>query len=340
MKAIYFLLKMNRLVGSLRIKIAGVLAADILKLRHLFVRIDPVLACNLRCEMCYYSDKAVRQSKRGQFSTEEIARIGGLFFKRTLQLQIGCAAEPLMCKDLGFVLELAHRSRVPFVGLATNGQLMTPQHVSDFLRFGVKEITFSLHGTTRQTYERFMVGASFETCHEKLSMLAQAKREAKSQLPAIRFNYVVNPDNLDELPELLPVFGKYDPDVIQVRPIFDLEHNKYRNYDLQSSSEKYSAILKNLAEECRVSGITLLSSQMLPKPDEKNNQSSALFSTVVRYISPQVVWRSDFDWKGESYDEYCKRIHWKAALAKGVLKPESLAQEGEGDNSLGYEVSL
>src|SRR5450756_2824904 len=83
MKAIYFLLKMNRLISSLRIKIAGVLAADILKLRHLFVRIDPVLSCNLRCEMCYYSDKAVRQSKRGQFSTDEIARIGGLFFKRT-----------------------------------------------------------------------------------------------------------------------------------------------------------------------------------------------------------------------------------------------------------------
>ena len=49
MQMVYQLMRLNRALGGWRLKAAGVVAADLLRMRHLSVRIDPILACNVRC---------------------------------------------------------------------------------------------------------------------------------------------------------------------------------------------------------------------------------------------------------------------------------------------------
>jgi hypothetical protein len=80
MRTVYRLLKPNRLVGESRLKLAAVALTHAVGLRHLVVRIDPVVACNLRCTMCYFSNNEYVRAHKGIFFHEEIARIAAPFF--------------------------------------------------------------------------------------------------------------------------------------------------------------------------------------------------------------------------------------------------------------------
>ena len=61
---IYHLIKMmagNRMPASL--KIFGLWGMHVSRRRLLGLYLDPVLACNLRCRMCYFSDEAQRKAR-------------------------------------------------------------------------------------------------------------------------------------------------------------------------------------------------------------------------------------------------------------------------------------
>ncbi|MEK7830386.1 MAG: radical SAM protein, partial [Acidobacteriota bacterium] len=86
MDSLYRIIQLNRLVKNHRVKFAAVLAAHHLNLRHLFLRFDPVMACNLRCQMCYFSDDQFRKDNKGVFKPEEIDRLARMFFPKAVQL--------------------------------------------------------------------------------------------------------------------------------------------------------------------------------------------------------------------------------------------------------------
>ena len=51
-----------------------------LKMRYLAVNLDPVLACNLRCKMCYFTDADYVKTLKGQFKDEELERVAKTIF--------------------------------------------------------------------------------------------------------------------------------------------------------------------------------------------------------------------------------------------------------------------
>jgi hypothetical protein len=51
---------------------------------------------------------------------------------------------------------------------------------------GLDEITLSTHGIRRETYERMMKGASFETFHRTLRTIVEMKQKYGKTKPAIR----------------------------------------------------------------------------------------------------------------------------------------------------------
>lgn len=53
---VYKALKIFGKIKSKRIKLLGLIAMHIAKRRYIGVFLDPVMACNLRCRMCYMSD--------------------------------------------------------------------------------------------------------------------------------------------------------------------------------------------------------------------------------------------------------------------------------------------
>lgn len=318
----YRLLKLNRRLGSHRLKFAGLLGLYWLRRRHLWLRFDPVMSCNLRCQMCYFSDPEFTRNHTGHFSPPEIERIAEAFFPWTAQLYVGCGTEPTTYKHFIDIVALGKKHRVPMVGLVSNGQLLTAEHLECLVARGLDELTLSIHGVTRQTYERMMRRASFDKFLAVLDQLEEIKKDHRANLPQLRLNYTVNPDNLDELAGFFEVFGKYSIRTLQIRPIVDLGNTEYTKKDLAPHAAKYNRILTGIEAKCREKGIRLLANYE-DVSYEKPSTRAALASEAVVYLSPQSVSKPGFDWRKENYLEYCRRTGWSSTLLRKIVAPAS-----------------
>ncbi len=329
------ILRLNSLIRSTRLKLAGALAFDCLGLRHSIVRFDPVLACNVRCGMCYFSDDNwLAQNPVKRLSEAEIERLAAMFFPQAMQLHIGCGAEPTLYKNFPKLVSLGKKYRVPFIGFTTNAQLLTAEKSAALIEAGLDEITISTHGVKQETYERLMKKASYPRYHQNLADLVEAKRAAKSASPRIRINYTVNPDNLSELRDFFAVFGKYAISTLQVRPVVDMGDTDYKDKNFDPHLGEYKEIMDGLSQECRSRGIVLLANLRNPTYSNPNEASFVYEKAILRYIGPGYVWRDDFDWRKRTYREFKREVRYRRELLGYIMKLPAL----KSANTVAYEV--
>jgi MoaA/NifB/PqqE/SkfB family radical SAM enzyme len=335
MDSFYRLLKVNRLVRSHRIKFAALLAMHHLHQRYLCLRFDPVMSCNLRCQMCYFSDPAFTKEHLGRFSWEQIERLAEVLFPRTLQMYLGCGTEPTTYKRWIDILVLAKKYRVPMIGMVSNGHLLTREKIEKLIEVGLHELTLSTHGVRKETYELMMRRASFDKFLEVLETVDSVKRKGGYHLPQLRLNYTVNPDNLEELSRFFDVYGRYGISTLQVRPIIDFGHTEYEKKDMRPYQETYLRILEALRGECQRRGIRLLANT-----DDisytKKSTIPTLADEVTVYINPEEISKKGFDWQRESYERYCRRTGWSRKIVRYVLS--SADQLATASTHLSYQV--
>ncbi|MBV9480659.1 MAG: radical SAM protein [Acidobacteria bacterium] len=318
------LLRLNRLVPSNRLKFLIVLAADVVGARHMIVRFDPIQACNLRCGMCYFSDHEwIERNPVKRFSKDEILRLADMFFPQAIQLHIGARTEPTVYKDYPSLVRLGKQYKIPFIGLTTNGQLLTRTNIRLLIEDGLDEITLSTHGIKKDTYEKMMRGASFETFHRNLKTIVDTKRELKKDNPAIRINYTVNPDNLSELYRFFDFFGNYDITTLQIRPIIDLGRTDYKNKSLVKHRQQYNCVIDFLISQCRRRGIFLLANKDDPGYERQNKFAVVYRIAVLRYIGPGEVWKKGYDFTSETYQKHKSHTGYRRELLRYVLKGDS-----------------
>jgi hypothetical protein len=77
---------------------------------------------------------------------------------------------------------------------------------------------------------------------------------------------------------------------------------------------------------------------------QAQNDRGVILQAVQRDISPRRVWREDFDWRAETYDEFCRRIGWGAHLLRCATAPlDRVVQQRVGlteTYSARYDVNL
>jgi MoaA/NifB/PqqE/SkfB family radical SAM enzyme len=315
------LLRLNRIIPSTRIKFAAALAADILGIRHLIVRMDPIKACNLKCAMCYFSDESyMRAGPVRRFSNVDIERLAEMFFPLALQLHIGCGTEPTMFKGYHSLVEIAQRHKVPFIGFTTNGLLLTQPATRAMIEAGLSEITLSTHGVTRETYESLMKGASFDKYHANLRMLVDLRKEMGSSTPRIRINYTVNASNLEELRDFFRHFDEYGIATLQVRPMDNVGKTAYAWQDMSKHAARYEEIVAQLGEECRARSIHLMANVIDPNYSRPNASASVYSYASLRYMSPEWVWDHKFDFRAMTYRQYQRQIGYRRELLGLVLR--------------------
>lgn len=318
------LVRMNRLMPSNRFKFLAVLTADLLRVRHLILYFDPIQACNLQCGMCHFSDDEwLKQHPVKRFSESEIRRLADMFFPQAVQLHIGASMEPTLYKSYPSLVTLGKSYKIPFISLTTNGQLLTPQNIRLMIEAGLDEITLSTHGIRKETYEKLMQGASFETFHRALRTIVKLKRKYGATKPSIRINYTVNPENLPELGNFFDQYSDYDITTLQVRPMFNVGDTRYRHRDLMAHDEEYNEIIDLLIVECQRRGISLLANKHDPAYQRNNKFAVVYDKAVFRYIGPDTVWRDGFDFRSETYRDHVRRIGYRRELLKYVLQGDA-----------------
>lgn len=341
---IYKILKFNNFIKSHRIKFFGLWLLSVLDKRYLAIQFDPVLACNLRCKMCYFTDdEYVRKNMKGMFKEDDLEDLAKVNFKNALKLQIGCGAEPTLFKHNVKLIEIAKSYKVPYISMVTNGNLLDQKSISDFAQAGMDEFILSMHGVNKETYEDLMDKGNYEKFHEILQNITnQKKQNPKLKL---RINYTFNEDNFYQLKDFFEIYGNYAIDIIQLRPIDKIGETAYDNFSLKALEKDYVEVSSFLKNESAKRGITLLFPKTISREETKSlvvkteNNSSYLLPYTYCYVSPKYYWKDDFNWREESFSSWKKRNRWDSILFKNIFISKKELQK-PNRNMLNYSVEL
>lgn len=346
---IYSLLKLaggNRIPA--RVKILGLAVMQMFGRRVTGVFIDPVMACNLRCKMCYFSDAEKRKEISGGVMTElEIRALGRAVFPYALKLQIGCAAEPTLWPEekLVSLIKLGREYGIPYISLTSNGQRIASNDINlmRLVSAGLDELTLSMHGTTEEIYETLMPGASYE----RLKTLLEIIKDVKQRYPdfKLRINFTVNSLNVTDLAsgrfEQLMPDGIW-PDILQIRPVQKLGNTEWTDFSHKRTKELYASTIQRLADECKRRQTICI----VPSLDEIDAVASSVqesASAVIEdftycYVAPNVCYKSDFKPEDEDFRQYHKRKHTVRAMLSAAINPKHASHRVKSTKKLNYHV--
>ena len=330
----------NRLPAPL--KLLGVWGMHIARRRTIGVFIDPALGCNLRCRMCYFSDPEKRRSMHGLMTRGQIDRGAKALFHRALKLQIGCGAEPTLFKDLEYLIKKGREAGIRYISLTTNGQLIASGRVDlmSLAAAGLDELTLSLHGTDKETYEYLMPGANFDN----LLKLTQIIAEVKHKYPGfkLRVNLTVNSLNVSNLAadrfwSLWAEGG--EPDIVQMRPVQNLGNTEWSDFNHEPLKEQYAATIGAVADECHRRGIRCIAptlEQIDMVDDVQDSVSAIIEEHSYCYVSPESCYHADFA-ENDTYESYHSRKHTARRLLAAALGFRA-SRKRETSKKLNYKV--
>jgi molybdenum cofactor biosynthesis enzyme MoaA len=266
--------------------------------------------------MCYFSDTEYRKQAKGIMSSDALSKIANAFFPRTLKLQIGCGAEPSLFSQNLTLIRLAKQYKVPYISMTTNANLFTDKDLWGFAEAGLDEITLSLHGVTRESYEYFMTGASFDVFCRAMATLSEIKKIYPHF--KIRINYTVNKDNMNELSLFFDVFGQYTIDILQIRPIQKIGASEYQAFSWDELYHSYDEAIKKVRDESARHGIVCIAPKKIDL--QTVTDVNSIVEATYCYISPRYTWLEDFDLDNDTFQSYSKRTKRSKTLFNNIFK--------------------
>ncbi len=340
---VYQLLKIYQRIKSPRIKLMGILALHVMRRRYLNVYLDPVMGCNIQCQMCYFSIEEKRKELHARFSEDDLEAIAKAIYHRALKLQIGCGAEPTLYKDLEKLVKRGKDAGIPYVSMTTNGNLLDEEKLRSLIKAGLNEITVSTHGLTRDTYEKLMKFGNYD----KFLRLIAACKAVKADHPdfKIRINYTVNEDNVEELVQFQEVFKDVKPDVVQLRPIQRLGKTAYSNFSLRKIIEGYEQYIQPVVDYCHQKGIVCIyptRENLLQLEQGSGEKPHNKLIDELPYFNffPYSGWKENkLDPYKETFEEYSKRTRRTTFIVRSILGLHTKEREqNDKTKNLNYEV--
>jgi molybdenum cofactor biosynthesis enzyme MoaA len=267
--------------------------------------------------MCYFSDPEYRKKMKGKFEQDDLPKLAKAFFKRVLKLQIGCGAEPSLYAHNNEIIRLAKQYRIPYISMTSNANLFNSRDLWELAASGLDEITLSLHGVTKESYEYFMTNGSYEKFLNALETLTAVKEK----YPAfkVRINYTVNNDNFKELISFFDCFAPYKFDILQIRPIQEIGNSEYNIFSWNALRDAYDDVISKLRQDCAERGIVCIT----PSKNDLENHDEVSDASIVEstycYISPQYIWKKDFNIQEDTFNSYSKKHHLGRRLFKNIF---------------------
>lgn len=340
---IYKLLKVYTKIRSPKVKALGLLVMHLLRRRYTCLFFDPVLACNLRCRMCYFSDAERRKTLHGMFSDADVSAIAASLFPYLMKLQIGCGAEPTLYRGLSRIVKLGKRYGVPYISITTNGNLLAEEKMLELVDAGLDEITISLHGARKETYEYFMRGADFGKFNVLLDTLRKVKRERPDF--CIRVNYTVNEDNVDDLRYIPQLFDGLSVNVLQLRPVQKIGESEYSNFSMSKVLDKYDECIMSVVNYCRQNGVLCIypskdNIRRLSEGAEEgatDSRNGVIDMLPHFYLSPYEGWKSKIDPYHENFYDCCRRERRVGKILRFLLS-SGKKEERDSTKAMNYKV--
>lgn len=171
-----------------------------------FVILDPIVNCNLKCPLCSIPPNALphfgSKMTMAQFETilDQVKRVTNkVFFCH--------AGEPFLNRHLLDMVARVNEAHL-FSMVGTNGTLLTERNIDRIFTSGLDYLHISFDGFSKETYEKYRVGAHFEQALQSIVSLHKAKKEGRHKKPFISVTFLVNAYNHHEVDDAIAFFSK------------------------------------------------------------------------------------------------------------------------------------
>ena len=184
------------------------------------ISLDTVSMCNLKCPLCSVPFVFTKQKDK-YMPPETFCKIVDNL-DMGIELILVYSGECLLHPDL---LTFA-KSTIKdwYVSTVTNGTLLTAKKVDHIVREGLLDfLHFSFDGWTKESYEKYRVGADFDQTKAKLLYLLHAKTD----LPYVTVRYLMTSYSENEANKAEKDLMKANLDKFQRNPINLAEYHDY-----------------------------------------------------------------------------------------------------------------
>ena len=148
-----------------------------------YLCIEPVSSCNLRCVMCFQSDKSfTKKPFMGVMKLDLFKKVideasaGG-----TKAITLASRGEPTMNKNIAEMIEYT-KGKFFDVKLNTNGTRLTEDLCHKIIQSGITELVFSIDAENKDLYEKIRLRGKFDNVIENIKMFHRIRKEYPSSL--------------------------------------------------------------------------------------------------------------------------------------------------------------
>ena len=182
------------------------------------VIIETINKCNLNCVMCP-QDKMTRPTGSMQEHIyHKIIDDVAIHSPHDTQIWLAIMGEVLLLKNKAIdYIRYAVDSGIRDVNLNTNLVVADEQLCKDLVSTGLNKIIVGMDAASEETYRKVRVGGDFTRLLDNINFLIQAKEEAKSNIPDIVLQFIVQDENEHEVELFKELFSK-KPVSLKIRP--------------------------------------------------------------------------------------------------------------------------
>lgn len=211
-------------------------------------------ACNVNCIMCPINREVLKDKKKFlDFET----------FKRVFNkgkdiefLNFVGAGEIFVAKDFTKILEYCFNKGFSALGCITNLQLVSPKLAELMVRNHFHQISVSIDGCTKETFEYIRRGSKFEITIKTIELFNELKYRYHSDLPHFTFMTVAMNSNIHEFPGLVKLAHKYGVKYIYVARLH-VSKEEILNESLFFYQEKYNCYYDEIVDLCKKLNINI-----------------------------------------------------------------------------------
>ncbi|MBA7707214.1 PqqA peptide cyclase [subsurface metagenome] len=183
--------------------------------------IESTNACNLRCPFCGVTLKNWGPYRRGYMDLALFQRIIDEGVENGLcSVKFSLRGEPMLHPKLGEMVRYAKERGILDVYFNTNATLLNEDKINQLIDAGLDRISISFEGITREVYESYRVGASYEEVLSNIKNLRLIREKRGLTYPQMRVQTVLLP----ELKESFPQYVEFWQSIVDEVAHLDARH--------------------------------------------------------------------------------------------------------------------
>ena len=242
-----------------------------------FLAIDISGNCNLNCSIC---SLPAHFPNKEPMSLATVKRLENVFQNDSLRkIALQCNCEPLINRDIIDILKyIKTTNRNLIVSFLTNGVLLRKETIELLLKYNIDEISISIDGANKESYEKIRQGAIFDNVIKNIRELVR-QRNLENVSTKIGIVAVGLKQNVSELPAILDLVKNLGVDHLSVNGLepYTKEMAKQILYG-KDIDTKYENIFVDLWKKARKYMVGLSLPSLIMVPSEVCNQEGCVIS--------------------------------------------------------------